>query len=123
MAATTQYGLIIVGNSGVGKSFLANTILGEEFFEHKLDPSAVTTSTEFKSVALQDGSELAIFNIPGLIENKQEAIERNKVEIDKAFVARPVSIILYVFGNSGGRIRDEDVIAFQALDSAYQLQR
>jgi len=107
----------------VGKSFLGNILLKEECFEHKLKATAVTTATEFKSFILKDGREFSVFNIPGLIENNQAAIERNKVEIDKAFVARPFSIILYVFGQVGGRIRDEDVIAFQALDKAYGLQR
>jgi predicted GTPase len=118
-----QFGLIIVGNSGVGKSFLANILLQEERFEHKLKPTAVTTSTDYKSVTLEGGTEMSIFNIPGLIENNQAAIERNKREIDQAFVTRPVSIILFVLGNIGGRMADQDIVAFQALDQAYGLQR
>ncbi len=61
----------------------------------------------------------AIFNVPGLIEADQKHIEMNKVEIDKAFRERPTSLILYVFGSQGGRIRDEDVVAFNALNKAY----
>jgi septal ring factor EnvC (AmiA/AmiB activator) len=44
----------------------------------------------------------------------------NKAEIHKAFRKRPTSFILYVFGSQGGRIRDEDVIAFNALHKAYE---
>ena len=111
-----KLGLIIVGNSGVGKSFLANTVLQKDKFEHQFKPTAVTTATESETITLKDGIKLVVFNIPGLIENNQDAIERNKQEIDKAFVTCPNSIILYVFGNKGGRMPDEDVVAFQALD-------
>jgi hypothetical protein len=41
-----KYGLIILGNSGVGKSFIANVLYGKEQFVHKFQPFAVTTETE-----------------------------------------------------------------------------
>jgi hypothetical protein len=62
---------------------------------------------------------LAIFNIPGLIEAEQARIDLNKREIDKAFAQRPNSIVMYVFGQVNGRIRDEDVVAFNAINAAY----
>ena len=63
---------------------------------------------------------LAVFNIPGLIEADQAAIDRNKNEIYKAFQQRPNSVVAFVFtGGSGGRILDEDVIAFKAINDAY----
>ncbi|CAF1996323.1 unnamed protein product [Rotaria magnacalcarata] len=115
------YGIIILGNSGVGKSFLANILLGSETFDHRAAARSVTTETEFKEIKM--GNEnYAIFNIPGLIEADQQCIERNKREIDKAFVERPTSLILYVFGSQNGRIRDEDVVAFNALNKAYPLK-
>ncbi|CAF1524643.1 unnamed protein product, partial [Adineta steineri] len=40
----------------------------------------------------------------------------------KAFVECPNSIIIYVFGVNNGRIRNEDIIAFNALHSAYQFE-
>jgi hypothetical protein len=102
----------------VGKSFLANILLGQEAFVHKAAPQAVTTETEFQEIKM--GIEtFSIFNIPGLIEADQKRIEMNKIEIDKAFRERPTSLILYVFGAQGGRIRDEDVVAFNALNKAY----
>mmetsp|Transcript_14986 Transcript_14986/g.20961 ORF Transcript_14986/g.20961 Transcript_14986/m.20961 type:complete len:197 (+) Transcript_14986:227-817(+) len=50
------------------------------------------------------------------------AIERNKREIQKAFEICPVSVIVFVFGNNGGRIRSEDCVAFEALAKAYELK-
>eukprot|EP01113_Clastostelium_recurvatum_P034183 TRINITY_DN4604_c0_g1_i1.p1 TRINITY_DN4604_c0_g1~~TRINITY_DN4604_c0_g1_i1.p1 ORF type:complete len:295 (+),score=71.70 TRINITY_DN4604_c0_g1_i1:181-1065(+) len=121
-----QVGLIVLGNSGVGKSWLVNLFLGENTFEHRYAASAVTKATEFEEmdVKLQTGKTVraAIFNIPGLIENDQRAIDKNKEEIQKAFALRPISVIVFVLNTSGGRVRDEDVVAFQALNSAYQLK-
>jgi predicted GTPase len=113
-----RYGLIILGNSGVGKSFLANILVGHEAFTHAFSSQAVTHETEY--VEIQIGSlPLAIFNIPGLIEAEQERIDLNKIEIDKAFAERPNSVILFVFGHQNGRIRDEDAVAFNAINAAY----
>ena len=113
-----RFGLIILGNSGVGKSFIGNLFLGHEAFEHKSKPRAVTTTTEFEETKVGDDT-YAIFNIPGLIEAKQSQIDKNKEEIDKAFQECPTSVIIYVFGVNNGRIRSEDIIAFNALNDAY----
>lgn len=113
-----EFGIITLGNSGVGKSFLCNLMLGEERFTHEFSPCSVTSQTE--SVTMPFGKfQPIIFNVPGLIEADQERIETNKNEIKTAFETKPWSIVLFVFGTQQGRIRDEDVVAFKALHQAY----
>ena len=65
-----KFGLIILGNSGVGKSFLANILLGREAFKHEFSARSVTHRTEYQEVTI-DENDYAIFNIPGLIEADQ----------------------------------------------------
>jgi DNA replication protein DnaC len=65
-----QFGLIILGNSGVGKSFLANILLDREAFKHEFSARSVTHRTEYEEITF-DNHRYAIFNIPGLIEADQ----------------------------------------------------
>ncbi|CAF1512444.1 unnamed protein product [Rotaria sordida] len=117
----TTAGVIVLGNSGVGKSFLGNAILGQEAFDHKVRSRAVTLVTEYKECQI-NGKQYAVYNIPGLIENDQECIDINKREIDRAFRGHPYGVVLYVFGGgNGGRIRWEDTTAFNAINGAYPL--
>ena len=111
-------GIIILGNSGVGKSFLGNVILGREVFKHEYQADAVTTKTEYQTSVFRRQT-FAIYNIPGLIEAEQERIDLNKREIDVSFRQHPNAVVLYVFGTNNGRIRNEDVVAFNALHKAY----
>lgn len=102
-----EVGLHILGNSGAGKTFLANILLRNREFKEGFSPSAVTTRTEFCRRQLGNYS-VSVFNIPGLVESDQAAIERNKAEIDKAFKSCPYCMVLWVFGvGDGGRIRGE----------------
>mgnify|MGYP002394904442 FL=1 len=101
---TTTNGLIILGNTGAGKSFIGNLILNREAFVHECNVDSVTHNTEFCEFS-EGPIQFSIFNIPGLIENEQAAVERNKVEIHKAFGIRPNSIVAFVFtAGAGGRI-------------------
>ena len=109
-------GLFVLGNSGVGKTLLVNIMLGENKYVHEESVTSVTSNTESTT-----GHGYQIFNIPGLIEADQQLIERNKREIERAFQQCPNSRILFVCaGGVGGRLQDQDVVAYKALAQAYK---
>ena len=116
-----QPGIITLGNSGVGKSFLASVLTGHEAFVHRFSANSVTHKTECVQAQI-DGTSFTVFNVSRLIESDHKRIDLNKMEIDKAFEERPNSIIIFVFGHKNDRIRDEDVVAFNAINAAYPFQ-
>ena len=119
---TDIYGLIILGNSGVGKSFLANIILGKQCFKHDFSARSVTHRTESITCILGD-KHYKIYNIPGLIEGDEERITLNTLEIKRAFEEQKEHplVVIYVFGHQNGRIRNEDIVTFRAIHNAYPL--
>ncbi|UJR17941.1 hypothetical protein I4U23_004840 [Adineta vaga] len=122
--ATNLCGLILLGNSGVGKIFLANRLLNDDqAFESKFSARSVTRRTEWKDMSSKNGDRIyAIANIPGLIEANQQLVDENREEIMKAFEQHSLSIVIFVFGHRNGRIPDEDVVAFLHINDAYAFE-
>jgi hypothetical protein len=122
MASAIKPGLILLGNSGVGKSFLANRLLDDdEAFESKFSARSVTRHTEWKDMTTAIGKHIySVANIPGLVEANQKLIDENRHEIMKAFEQCPFAIVLFVFGHKNGRIPDEDLVAFTRINDAYE---
>ena len=100
MASSTPCAIILLGNSGVGKSFLANRLLNDDqAFESRFSARSVTRQTEWKNYVTSDGStEYLVANIPGLIESNQKFIDENRTEIMKAFEQHPWAIVLFIYG-------------------------
>jgi cell division septum initiation protein DivIVA len=122
MASSDSCAIILLGNSGVGKSFLANRLLNDDqAFESRFSARSVTHQTEWKNYIAPNGStQYLIGNLPGLMEANQKSIDENRNEIMKAFEQHPWGIILFVFGHTNGRIRDEDIVAFTRINNAYE---
>ena len=117
-----EYGLIILGNAGSGKSYICNLLLGKNRFESEFQAEAVTTRTEYERLDMGAWA-LRVYNIPGLVEADQQHIDRNRVEIMRAFAECPKSIVIFVWSQVGGRAQANDVIAFKALNDAYPFSR
>ena len=114
-----EFGLLVLGNVGVGKSYICNLMIGHEKFKSEFRREAVTTSVESHHIDT-GSSDLVIYNMPGLIATDQEGIDRNKREIIKAFEQCPVSVVIFVWTHVDGRPQPNDVIAFKALQEAFR---
>ena len=114
-----EYGVLVLGNVGVGKSYICNLIIGHQKFNTGFRRESVTTCVECHRIDAGP-SDLLIYNIPGLIATDQDEIDRNKKEIIKAFEQCPISVVIFVWTLADGRPRPDDVIAFKILQEAYR---
>jgi len=116
--------LLFVGNSGVGKSLLLNLLIGENVFLHKISASSVTSEVEWTIWHAQIKNverELMMLNIPGLIEAEGKHLERNRQALTSAFGKKENHVVLFIFGNTNGRLNSDDVDAFKQLTTVYSL--
>ena len=109
--------VLCIGNSGRGKSFLSNLILDEAKFSHKTIAASVTSSCEFGSYYSEDVGTIVVFNVPGLIEAKEEHWVRNQAAIELALQVIPeaATVVILVSRVVGGRLQDEDTVAFKVV--------
>lgn len=119
--------LYVLGNTGVGKSFLCNCLLGRWEFESKNQADSCTreVSSAEAWIPSPSGSRLPfnVFNIPGLLEADPERVQQNVRLLQSALDRKEPSIIIYVLTTEGGRVRDGDYAAFKALTEAYDIKR
>ena len=71
------YNILLIGETGTGKSSLGNFIIGEEAFEVSEDPESCTTDTIRKMSKIDP--QIAIVDTPGL----QDSQGRDKVHYDQ----------------------------------------
>lgn len=109
--------VLFQGNSGKGKSFLLNALLGEPVFRHAFQPGYVTDKCEFALYVVGD-TAYVLCNVPGLIEADPVNIARNTQCTQEAFEILPEACTIVVFvmgGEVGGRLTAEDVEAYRAV--------
>jgi len=114
--------IMILGNTGVGKSYIANCILGEEKFESKKSRTSVTRVNE-TATTVSGQFEYKIYNIPGLLEADEKKVKENKDQLISAMEKKEDIVIFYVLTDESMRLRSSDVVAYKALENAYEMDR
>eukprot|EP00992_Anisonema_acinus_P004594 TRINITY_DN16060_c0_g1_i1.p1 TRINITY_DN16060_c0_g1~~TRINITY_DN16060_c0_g1_i1.p1 ORF type:complete len:281 (+),score=62.93 TRINITY_DN16060_c0_g1_i1:58-843(+) len=109
-------GILLLGNAGVGKTFLLNGLYGGSPFRSAASHAAVTTKLEH--VKHQTENWL-LMNLPGLVDSNPRRTAQNRSEIERAFQMTPMCIVGFVIGVQGGRIRAEDLATFESLNNAF----
>eukprot|EP00759_Apiculatamorpha_spiralis_P039510 PhF_6_TR38398/c0_g1_i1/m.57185 len=114
--------LLLVGNSGVGKSFIGSALVGDGVFTSSHQVGSVTACVQSAEMYDPQGNFWRIFDMPGLMEADSHNLERNAKEITKAFNAasgRPV-VVAFVLTLEGGRMRAEHIESINHIKNSVQ---
>jgi len=113
--------IIIIGNTGVGKSFVVNCLLDDEVFASEERSIAVTSKLEFRKILIEDVT-YKIYNIPGLLEDDEEKVKNNKKAIMASLDNKEEVYVFYMLTVEGGRLRSNDLDAYRAFSKAYEVK-
>lgn len=122
--------IILVGNSGAGKSFLCNWVVRAArpavpptVFEHRLSPTAVTTRCE-RMLVWSPGACFLVYNLPGLLECDVHKVSRNTKLLIRAASelteARTSLQFVLPGGGDGAALGSSDVKAFREANKVFQ---
>ncbi|KAF9152759.1 hypothetical protein DFQ26_000788 [Actinomortierella ambigua] len=104
---STATNVLLVGNPGAGKSFLLNS-LGGTFPTGFSTVRGLTKASTFCDVNI-GGSNIRLWDVPGLLDAKDKIIAHNAKEITNALRASGVFKLIFVLAQMGGRVRREDL--------------
>ncbi|KAG0253642.1 hypothetical protein BGZ95_006259 [Linnemannia exigua] len=95
--------ILLVGNTGVGKSSILN-LFGASF---EADFSLIDGLTTKTSCA--DGKQVRLIDAPGLVEISDQRIAENAEELTKALKFSGKYKLVFVYQSNGGRLLPQDV--------------
>jgi tRNA U34 5-carboxymethylaminomethyl modifying GTPase MnmE/TrmE len=109
-----QKKIIFLGNTGSGKSTLLN-LLGGQFEAGLSDGDGLTREYSARESRLRGFAGTILVDTPGLIEERQERVDENARQITLALKSGGSFKIVYVSGDTAGRISRETVILLRKL--------
>ncbi|KAF9164531.1 hypothetical protein DFQ26_001338 [Actinomortierella ambigua] len=112
----TSGNVLFIGNSGVGKSYLLNSIGGN----FKSDFSSVDGLTAKVTCCEAEikGSRVRLIDAPGLLEATAERMRNNAREITDALSMQDGFKLVFVLADSSGRVTPADLYTIERVMSA-----
>ena len=102
--------ILVIGESGSGKTSLVNNLLGEEIA--KEEEASTSPMTTFRGAV--QGVSVTVYEVSGLsVENEQ-----HQKEMQALILSAPLSFILYCFNMSETRMRQSLINTFKVFHNA-----
>lgn len=110
-------GILVIGETGVGKSTLVNNLLGKDVAPVDSDTESVTSSVVEYSGEV-NGMPVLLYDTPGLEDSRWSTDEQHLKQIKKLLNSRAVHIIIYCIKMTETRIRASIIRTFQEYSQA-----
>ncbi|KAM4565047.1 GTPase IMAP family member 9-like [Fundulus diaphanus] len=84
MAGSNETKIVLLGKTGIGKSSLGNTILGDSLFKGKVSPTSETNMCDAESKYI-NGKRVTVIDTPGICDNilKEEDLKAEMIKFIK----------------------------------------
>ncbi|KAF9916988.1 hypothetical protein BX616_002244 [Lobosporangium transversale] len=116
-----SYILLIAGNPGVGKSFIANSLGANFMSDFSTDGAGITRVLQYGDVSI-DNQPVLVLDVPGLFEGTLATTRRNAKEITKALQIGKITEIPLKIGivieDKNGRIDEKDRLLIEKIHKA-----
>jgi len=109
----TKINLLIIGNPGVGKSFICNCLTKSSKYESQISASSVTK--KLQSITFEGFN---VIDSPGLLD--MDFPELAKLELERGLKLGGNYKLIFVVATVGGRLTYDTVFLFEKVFEAYK---
>lgn len=107
------FGILVIGETGTGKSTLINNLLGKEVASvgHTMDAETLTVTPHELSV---EGVPVVVYDSPGLDDSRGSKYDKKHLEIMKSLLSREkIHLVIYCLKMTENRMRRSLIRTFR----------
>lgn len=107
-----QLKILVIGETGVGKSTLVNNLLGNDVADMGNSMTSVTTNVNCYEGVIQ-GVPVKVYDTPGLADSRSDRDDEYLAEIKKLIETETIHLVIYCLKLTETRMRQSIIHTFQ----------